>query len=334
MAFKTNYVQMKYGRIDSNVYYQRFIASLQNKIPHKATLVNTIADILAIDKDAVYRRLRGDVSFSFLEMSNIAKSIGISLDKIAGIENTQSRPSEMNIINHINPSEIDYEMFEEHVNIFKTIKDDPNSKIMDASNIFPYFLYYDYEYLTRYHIFRWNNVGISGNILPYHEISIPVRLRALQKELCTYAKQISSTLYILNSHIFERIVSNIKYFFRIRLINESDVSMIKNDLMAFLNMMEKLAVTGKHRETGKEVFIYISDLASDANYCCLKSKKDNVTIFKTFIANETVTFDVEVFNSASAWIYSIQRTSTLISVSGEKFRAEYFDNQKEIILSL
>ena len=325
---------MKYGRIDSNVYYQRFISSLQDKIPYRATLVNTIADILAIDKDAVYRRLRGDVSFSFLEMSSIAKSIGVSLDKVAGIENTQSRPSEMNIINHINPVEKDYEMFEEHVNLFKTIKDDPNSKIMDASNLLPYFLYFDYDYLTRFHIFRWNNISTSGNILPFHEISIPERMRDLQKDLSIYAKQFSSTLCILNYQIFQRLVSNVKYYFKIRLINEFDVSIMKNDLIAFLNTMERLAVTGKNEETGKEVFIYISDLASDANYCCLKSKKDNVAIFKTFIANETISFDEEVFNTVNAWISSLQRTSTLISVSGEKYRAEFFDKQRETILSL
>ena len=325
---------MKYDRIDSNVYYQRFISSLQNKISHKATLVNTIADILAIDKDAVYRRLRGNVSFSFLEMSIIAKNIGVSLDKIAGIENLQSRPAQMDFIKHVNPTTVDYEMYEDHVNLLKTMMDDPGSKIMDASIIFPNYLYFNYEFLTRYHIFRWNNVGSFGNIMPFHEISIPERLRSLQKDICINARYISSTLYVLDHLIFQRIVSNIKYFEKLRLINEEDVSLIKNDLIELINTIDELSISGKHKETGKVVSIYVTDISSDANYCCLQSKDINVAFFRTFISNETVTFDIEVFNAAIAWINSLQRMSTLISVSGEKFRSEYIDKQREIILSL
>jgi len=319
---------------DANIYYQGFMSALQKKISHKATLANTITDLLVIDKDAVYRRLRGEVNFSFTEMAIIARHLGISLDNIAGIENMQSKPGKMNISRQVNPTESDYEMFEGHVNLLKSIKDEPDTKIMEAGSIFPHYLYQDYEYITRCYLFRWNQSSSYGDNRPFHEITIPERLRALQKETCLYARHIKSTLYVLDCQIFQRLVTNIKYFAKIRLAREEDVALVKNDLIAFVNHLEKLAEKGKHEETGNEVSLFISDINLETNYSCLKSKNINLTLFRAFIINANVSFDEEVFNETSTWIHSLQRMSTLISVCGERIRAEYFDTQRKIIDTL
>jgi len=319
---------------EDSLFYQEFIYIIREKIPHKATLANIIADLLAIDKDAVYRRLRGDVKFSFAEMAVIAKKLGISLDKIAGIDNMQSRPAQINISNQFSPTEIDYEMFRGHVDLLKSIKDEPDTQIIEASNIIPHYLYQDYEHLTRYNIFRWNHSMMCGNLLPYNEVIIPERLRLLQKETCEYARHISSTTYVWDNLILQRLVTNIKYFVKVNLITEKDIALIKGDLMMLINDLEKVAIRGKFEDTGKDVSIFISDVASDTNYSCLKTGDINLTLIRAFILNATVTFDIEVFNYACIWIQAMQRMSTLISVSGEKTRAMYFEAQRKIVSTL
>ena len=315
-------------------YYQGFMSAIQQRILHKTKLANMIAELLDIEKDAVYRRLRGEVNFSFAEMAIIAKNLGISLDKIAGIENMQSRPAQLNISNQLSPTPVDYEMFEGHVNLLKSIKDEPDTQIIEAANIFPHYLYQDYEYLARYHIFRWNHAIMRGDVLPFHEIILPEKILILQKETCQYARYIASTTYVWDNMLVRRLVTNIKYFAKVNLIKEEDVALIKNDLMMMMDNLEKIAIKGKHEETGKEVSIFISDVASDTSYSCLKTKDIHLTLIRAFILNSTVTFDVEIFNYACAWIRSMQRMSTLISVSGEKARTMYFDAQREIIDTL
>ena len=319
---------------EDNLFYQEFMSLIREKISHGATLANTIADLLDIEKDAVYRRLRGSVKFSFTEMAIIAKMLGISLDKIAGIENIQSRPAQMNISNQLNPTPVDYEMFTGHLDLLKSIKDEPDTQIMEASTILPHYLYQDYEYLTRYYIFRWNQAIMHGEVIPYHEIILPEKIRTLQTETSKYAKHISSSLYVWDNLLFQRLVANIQYFAKVNLIKEEDVALIKNDLMMMINHLEKVAIKGEYEETGKKVSIFISDVSSDANYSCLKTKNLHLTLFRAFVLNATVTFDVEAFNYACAWIHSMQRMSTLISVSGEKTRTLYFDAQREIINTL
>jgi len=319
---------------ENNYFYQGFLSAIQKKIPHKTTLVNTITDLLAIDKDAVYRRLRGEVNFSFPEMAIVARSMSISLDTIAGIENYQSKPSMMNISRQVNPTEVDYEMFEGHINLLKSIMDEPDTQIMEVGNIFSHYLYHDYEHITRFHLFRWNQASSFGNGCPFHEIIIPDRLRTLQLEACQYSRHVKSTLYILDQLIFNRLVTNIKYFAHVRLIKEKDVALLKSDLMVFVNDLEKLAIRGMHEQTGHEVSLFISDIAFDSNYSCLKAKNIQLTLFREFILNAVVSFDPEVFKETIAWINSLQRMSTLISVSGEKIRADFFDKQRTIIDAL
>ena len=319
---------------DSNIYYQGFMAALQNKISHKATLVNTITDILAIDKDAVYRRLRGEVSFSFAEMSLIARNLGVSLDTIAGIENMQSKPSKINISRQIDPTDYDYEMFEGHLNLLKSIKDEPDTQIIETGNTFPHYIFYDYEYITRFYLFKWSQISSARDALPYHEITIQERLRDLQLNTCKYARYIKSTQYVWDNMIFQRFVDNIKYFVRVRLIKEEDVALLKKDLIELLNHVENLAIKGKHGETGNEVSIFISDMNTDMKYSCLKSKNIQLTLFWIYILNAIVSMDNEVFKETYTWIQSLQRMSTSISVSGEKFRAHFFEQQREIINTL
>ena len=319
---------------DGNVYYQEFLSSLQKKISPRAKLVNTITDILAIDKDSIYRRLRGEVNFSFSEMSVVAKNLGISLDKIAGIENLQTKPSTMNLSRQINPTEHDYEMFEGHVNLLKSIKDEPDTEIIQSGSFFPHYLYMKYEYLTKFYMFVWNQASGFGDACPYHQILIPERLRALQKDTFEYARHISSTVYVFDHNIFQAFVTNVKYFNKVDLIKEEDVAKIKTELTEFLNYLELLAARGKHEETDKKISFYITDIDCDMNYHCLKSKNIRFTLFWAFILNAIVCYDDEVFNETVAWINSLQRMSTLISVSGEKIRAAFFNSQREIIQTL
>lgn len=320
---------------DDHIFYQGFMTAIRTKIPHKATLANTITDLLGIDKDAVYRRLRGEVYFTFAEMAIIAKSLGISLDNIVGIISAeQSRPIQMVITRQVNPTPDDYKMIKDHLDILEIIKDEPGTKLMEASNIFSHYIYNDYECITRFYLFKWNQASQLGSALPYHEIIIPDQMREMQRQACECARHISSTSYIWDYMIFQNFVADVKYYASIQLITKEDVALIKNDLSDFLDKIEQIAVTGKHEKTGNEVSLFISDINFDTSYSCLQSKNIRLSMVRTFVLNATVALDNEVFNEMSHWIRSMQRMSTLISVSGEKVRSLFFDAQRKLIDTL
>ena len=315
-------------------YYQGFINALQQKIPQNSMLVNTITDILAIDKDAVYRRLRGEVNFSFIEMAAIAMQLGISLDSIVGIVTLEHKPMQTTMSKHVNPSEADYRMFNNYVSVLESIKDEPKTCYMESGNLLSHTLYFDYEQFTRFMIAYWNRCSSMGSVLPYHKITIPKQMQALQKNCCEYTRHIKSVVYVLDHDVFQHLVDNINFFIRVRFINEREASLIKSDLIHILDYIEKLAITGKYEDTENEISFYISDIFIDSNYSILKSKNLNLSQFRTFLLNSNYSSHEEVCAEVNSWINALQSASTLISVSGEKVRTTYFNAQRKILATL
>jgi len=315
-------------------YFQGFMDALQRRIPQKATLANTITDILAIDKDAVYRRLRGEVNFSFIEMANIAKKIGISLDSIVGIESTQSKPTHVNMPKHVNPSALDYRMFNDYIDFLKLIKDEPQTQLLSSGNTLPHYLFYDFEQITKLYISSWSLASWYGVQIPYNELVIPEQMKALHKESCYYLRHIKSTKFVWDRFIIQRLVENILFFHNLRFITKEDVLLLKNELFELLNYVENLAVTGRYEDTGNEVSIYISDIYIDTCMSCFKTQNMMLCQFKVFLLNSFSAYDEEVYNEVENWILSLQRMATLITISGGKIRSDYFNTQRKIINTL
>jgi len=315
-------------------YYQGFIEALQQKIPQSSMLANTITDILAIDKDAVYRRLRGEVNFSFIEMAAIAMQLGVSLDSIVGIVTLEHKPMQTTMSKHVNPSEADYRMFNNYVSVLESIKEEPKTSYMESGNLLSHTLYFDYEHFTRFMIAYWNRCSSMGSDLPFHKITIPEEMQTLQKRCCEYTRHIKSVVYVLDHAVFQHMVDNINFFKRIRFINDKEASLIINDLIDMLDYLEKLAIRGKYEETGNEVSLYISDIFIDSNYSILKSKNLILSQFRTFLLNSNYSSNEEVCTEVDSWISALLSASTLISVSGEKVRTTYFNAQRKILHSL
>ena len=61
------------------------VNAVREKLPSKENLANTLMDILYIGKEAIYRRLRGEVPFTLTEAAIISRKLGISLDKMIGV---------------------------------------------------------------------------------------------------------------------------------------------------------------------------------------------------------------------------------------------------------
>ena len=52
--------------------YDNLLNAIKEEFPQKTNLVNALVDLLCIEKEAVYRRLRGEVAFTFAEIVTIA----------------------------------------------------------------------------------------------------------------------------------------------------------------------------------------------------------------------------------------------------------------------
>ena len=314
--------------------YQALIAEVKKMFPKHSAMVNTLADILRIERGAVYRRLRKEVPFTFSEIIIIAKYLNISLDSIVGIEGTKSVQCQLRLPDFISPQEVDYQILDIYIKFLQSLTQSEISETATISNVFPHDLFSEFHYLLLFYLFVWNYHYNNDKIKPFHEISIPSKMNELLNKHMLEMKNFNKTYYVFDSRIFRLFVDRVNYFNSIRLVEKTDVLKIKEDLLSMLDYLEKIAITGQFKETGNAVNLYISDIDITTSYTYMETKNTHFSLVKAFILSYVTSFDEDTFEKMKEWIHSIIKISTLITLTNEKQRVLYFEKQRKIVNEL
>lgn len=315
--------------------YDNLLNAIKEKYPQKTNLVGALVDVLCIEKEAVYRRLRGDVAFTFAEIVTIANTFGISLDNLVGTVTAKSRPFQLKLVDFLNPVKVDYEMLEQYVDLLYLAREDDKSELIDCTNILPQQLYMKYKYISRFYLFKWlYQCGVPGKTKRFDEIEVTDRFAELQIASVEESRYIRKSYYILDPLIFHYLVNDINYFMSIHMIGEEDVKRLKNELNRFMDELELLATRGYFEDTGNKVFIYISSVNFDTSYWCVQVNDFHLSMIKTFILSSVASLDKGTYEKLRKWLRALIRSSIMISVSGERQRIAFFKEQRELIQSL
>lgn len=318
-----------------DLLYDNILDAIRGKIPNRGILTNTLADLLNLEKEAVYRRLRGEVAFSFSEIAVIASTLGISLDNQVGARYVHSRPFQLRLIEYVDSGEIDYEMLEHYIYIHNQGKEDKKSKVMDCSGVLPQSLYLAYKNISRFFLFKWiyQNKDLDRKLC-FKDVYPTQSLEKIQERSVAAAKLISQTFYIWDPLIFCYLANDINYFMSVNLLGKEDLQLLKKELLQFLDDMELLAIKGKFDDTGNSVYFYISSTNFDTSYQCVEVKHLRVSLIRAFTLNAVVSLDRQMYERISGWLQAVIRSSTMISVSGARQRIRFFEKQRSIIKAL
>ncbi|MCL1938649.1 MAG: hypothetical protein FWF52_09680 [Candidatus Azobacteroides sp.] len=311
--------------------YDALIAEMRKKNPKNSNLVNRLADILLLEKETIYRRLRNDVPFTFHEISTISRRMGISLDNIIGVDSQKNRPFQLKLTEYIDAEDIDFKMIEEILDLYRETKKETQAEMGCASNLIPQSLFSGFKHLTQFYLFKWQYHYNNERIKSFQEIPVDKKISELFYAYFRESKNIHQTYYVLDYRIFKNLTNDIRYFRSIRLLTNEDIQIIKEDLLRLLDYIENLAFKGQFKETGNKVNFYISEVNIDTNYTYLEMKNVHVSMLTTFILTHTLSYDEKAFIAVKNWLRSIVRISTLISVTSEKQRILYFEEQRQII---
>ncbi|MCC8035936.1 MAG: hypothetical protein LIO77_08430 [Rikenellaceae bacterium] len=315
--------------------FENFIGMVSESVPQNTKISAVLADILQIEKEAVYRRLRMEVPFTFSEIATVAQSLGLSLDNIIGSIPKKSRPLKMTLVDFLNPSEVDYLMMENFIILLRQLASQPGSELGANCNMLPQAVYYKYEHLTKFLIFKWAYfTGNAGSVVPYSDISICDRVRKNQLAHMEEVRNFSVSNFIWDKNCFLYLVDDIKHFSSIYLLKPDEVENIKNDLLALIAEMEQIACNGCYGDTGKKVNFYVSNISFDTAYEYYENPNNKLGLIRTFLLNGTASMEERSFDKIKGWINSMKRVSTLISETGEKQRVVFFGKQRELITGI
>jgi len=311
-----------------------FLKKIEQKIPQKKEIINVLADVLHTDKEAVYKKLKREVPFTFHEILTISKQLGFSLDSLNADSISKKKPSNVSLIEYISPAEGDFALMEEMTSILKSFKNIKNPEAAEITNILPQPLYVLYENISRFYLLKWEYQSYNlSKTTPYKDIIITDKLRKTQEEYVKWAKRLHAD-YIFDYLLFYYLVTDIKYFYHVGLITHEEVQLLKQDLFRILEEINLLTRTGFFEETGQTINIYVSNVNIDTNYIYVATPDYHLTIIKAFLINGIASTDKKTFDEVKHRVQSTKRQSTLITKSGEKERIDFFEKQHNFIESL
>ena len=317
-----------------NNWYDFFMEALHKKYPKKLQLAQALMDLLFIEKEAAYRRLRRDVLFPINEIVKIALAWNISLDDLIGLDSKQIS-FQMQNINFLSPSVEELNYLNSIIQSINNLKNHPNTEFMDICNKLPRQLFTGYEHLNKYYLFKWvNQYGNKMEEVPFSKIIISDGKRQIDEAYNKAIKQVPNSSFIWDSKIFEYLISNIRYFHSIMMITDQEKDLIREDLKALLSYLINIAKNGCYPETKNKVNLYISHLSVDTNYSYTISPEANICYIHVFEKHEIYTLNQKMAENFRQWMQRKKRSSMQISEVDERSRIAFFSKQQTLIDSL
>ena len=320
--------------MNKDIWYDHFLKSLYEKYPKKGKLAEALMDLLCIEREAAYRRLRKDVAFPFQEILKIAFTWNISLNEIVGI-NAKNVPFFMRQLSYLNPSEMELDALRETTQVLQKVIPSFDNEYMEICNKLPRSLIANFTSLNKFYLFKWEyQYGNEETALPYFKTIIPEKMHKAMVNYYMAIKNVTTLNYIFDHMLFDFLVCDVRYFHSIKLITDEEKELIKQDIHSLLDYMSEVASKGYYKVPENKVNIYISRINIDTNYSYLYTKLCKICRIHVFSKYEIYSTDIEMVNRFKKWMQLKKRTSIQISEVDEIARIEYFTRQRQLVDSL
>ena len=316
-----------------NDWYDSFIEALYEKYPKKSQLTEALMDLLLIERESAYRRLRKDIIFPVHELVKIASAWNISLDEIVGI-NSKQITFKVQIWDYLNPSNKELEDMRILVENHDDVKRYPDMEYMEVSNRLSRILTSGFPYLNKLYLLKWMYQYVSQEVLSFSMINFPKKVSDLSSEYHAASKNIANISFIWDYTLFDNLVHDIHYFCSIYLITNEEKELLKKDLHDLLDYMCEVATKGCWPETGNKVSLYISQINIDTNYSYYYSEEVKLCRVHAFAKNEIFTYNTAMVENFRNWMQSKKKSSVQISEADEKSRIGFFMKQRELVDTL
>ncbi|MDR2413473.1 MAG: hypothetical protein LBD64_00610 [Odoribacteraceae bacterium] len=319
---------------DAKQLNQELLTAIKQAIPADTNLVKVIEAALGIGKEAVYRRIRGDVPFTFDEVVALTLKFGMSLDRFLKIQYQETVVYDLNQISTTQPMEDYYNMLSTEVEMFKEFNRKADSKIYMAYNILPFIFFYSLENLWKFDIYQLlHQVEQEKKIEDFARVKLPGQLVEKRDELFEAYRNVPWSCYILDRKIVTALIMEIGYINRLGLISTRDIANFKKELHQLLDTIEVTATSGKfHGRT--PMTLYLSNLDLEGSYCCYECPEMNFTHLRVYRLGMLNSSTPEIFAAQRGYIESLKRFSTLITKSGELERSVFLLEQRELVDAL
>lgn len=299
-----------------------------------------LAELLSINLDAAYRRIRGKTLLTIEEIKLVCRHFTISFDAVMDYE-SKLVPFQFNAM-----FKDKFQIIEYLTTICNALKEMSTYKdgliTMTAMDI-PYFRQFGYKSLSRFKMFFWQRSILNIEAYRHKKFNAEEEIEEFEEiveKIFFYYHGIDS-YEIWAPETLDSTVKQVQYYKDSGLFaTPDDANKVCDSLDELLNKLEREAETGKKTLLNKQGALsssfkmYQSDIFLSNN--CIQATLGDTTYthitFNTF--NHLMTFDPKFSDECKLWVDQMRSKSVLLSEVSEKLRYQFFVGLREKINDL
>ena len=311
--------------------HKNLIAVIREKVPQGENIALYLSDKLSLGKESVYRRIRGEIYFTFDEIATLSLDLGFSVDNVIGTKKNENALFNTHILQNAGYFEIYKNKMLEYGRMFREMGNNPNAEVHMSINSLPYYFYINYTNLARFRIYKslhqCQKIGINDKFTTFE---LPKDILQTHEIFRQDIQKIPKITIIMDNHIFWSAAKDIEYFYRRGLLTEEDLELLRAELHGIVNMLSEATTKGVSK-SGTRMSIYYSSVDLESSYLHFESGDWHLAQTRIFSISAIDSYDNRLCQILKEWIDSLKKYSVLISRSGEIQRFEYMNKQREYI---
>ena len=292
------------------------------------SIAKELCDLLNLSKDSVYRRLRGEASFTLDEAVCISKAYKISLDLLMSSHFNTFGTYRFRPLYDEEP-----QLSENVIAVTKlfTYLAKQNGEMHYVAEAVPLFRILGTSKLRDFSVYYWKKVIL--NYPSHHTIKfdedyfIPKEYRLVVEQLVSQYKSIDLT-EVWTKESLNKLLFQIEYSVESGFIKETSLlNAIYDEIDEMLDEIDEASIHEKNLLKGTFT-LFDCEIQLENN--CVYTTANNVTnCFLNFNNFNNISIGDAVFNrEVASWIQNLKKRSIQISGQAEKRRNQFFDHLK------
>jgi hypothetical protein len=302
-------------------------------IPQNIKPIDYLMEILSISRESAYRRMRGEIAFTFDEIAKLAYKLNFTVDNIIGVQNKELFFFDLKTDHSLNPTKDFLLLFRDYFKCIEQICSEPDAESMASLNRFSLFFLVPYDHLFKFYYYKWIHQTYNTPIsLHYAETVMSPEIMDLRRHFHSLVKTFNHCSFIIDRNIFLTLVREIQYYFHRNLISKDEVLVLQRELTELLAYLKLLMNRGSN-ESGFIFNFYLSLLNIDINtsYSSFKGGSETISQYWMYAASPVLIKNQEICNLNKKWLESMKKISVLITQSNETLQLEFINKQNEYI---
>ncbi|MEQ9188639.1 MAG: hypothetical protein RLP15_12960 [Cryomorphaceae bacterium] len=295
---------------------RRVFEELKKQTPKGENLVDSLADLLEISTDSVYRRMRGDTDLTAKELESISLNYDVSIDEF--LDGSNKRVSfNFQPINEEGFTFTDYLGYIK--NMMRLVYEGKSRKMLYIANDIPFFHLLSAPTIAAFKLFFWQKTILDYRDFKYQKFELNVRDEAIN-ELSRRTRQYYlgiPSIEIYSPETINTTLKQIYYYFESGLFDKPTLALVLlDDLEQLVDHLRAQCEQGYKFAPNKERNV---PEPADVPY----ETEGNYTVYHNEVLFTDATILVELDDQR--WSYLTNNGLNVLSTRDERF---YYDNLK------